>query len=376
MAQAARTPVSGGTTPHREKVTIADLAAHLSLSKGTVSRALNKYPDISRATQERVAQAAAELGYVPSPHARALTTGVIKSAGLVLNVDRDNLHKPFLSDFLDGISLALTQAGWTLSVATAASLDAAVSLQRSLLDERRVDGFILPRTLIDDPRVALMQERNAPFVMFGRTGNSRGAAWYDIDGAGAMAKAVTRLAGMGHRHIAYVGGGERYMYQTLRKNGFLSGMGGARLAVREPYLLSDAMTEMAGFDRGMQLLDLSMPPTAIVCATDLAALGVCRAISERGLIVGEDISIIAYDGIPEAAYARPPLTSFSVNLRQAGERLAALLMRRVAGEPAEDLRELAQAELVCRASDGPPVRRPEELAEALRGHNQNPREET
>ena len=90
-----------------------------------------------------------------------------------------------------------------------------------------------------------------------------------------------------------------------------------------------------------------------------------RAVAEAGLEVGRDVSVIAYDGIPEGAYATPQLTTFEVDSREAGARLAHLLIRRIRGEAPEDLRETAHARLRLRASDGPPSMTSEELRERL-----------
>ena len=95
--------------------------------------------------------------------------------------------------------------------------------------------------------------------------------------------------------------------------------------------------------------------TAIVCAVDMAALGVYRAAAEPGISIGADLSVIAYDGIPEGAWAVPPLTTFNVDSREAGERLAALLIRRIRGAKPEELRETARARLQQGGSDGPPT---------------------
>jgi LacI family transcriptional regulator len=147
------------------KVTIQDLADHLNLAKGTVSRALNKYPDIAETTRTRVEPAASDLGYRPSSHAQAIRTGLVKSIGLVLNVAGENAHKPFLSDFLNGISRRLGDDEWTLVVASAQSDAHSVEVHSRLVAEHKADGFILPRTKIDDARVNFLKSAGVPFVL-------------------------------------------------------------------------------------------------------------------------------------------------------------------------------------------------------------------
>ena len=106
----------------------------------------------------------------------------------------------------------------------------------------------------------------------------------------------------------------------------------------------------------------SKPPTALVFAVDLAALGAYDAARETGLTIGRDLSVISYDGIPEGGWANPPLTTFRVDSRMAGERLAGLLIRRIRGVDPEELRETALAELQPGGSDGPPRLSSEDIA--------------
>ncbi len=325
------------------------------MSKSTVSRALNGYSDIAQSTQARVAQAAVRMGYTPLAQAQAIRTGLVRSMGLVFNVGGHGSHRPFLTNFIDGISQRASQENWTLTVTTAQNSQGVLETIERLSNERKVDGFILPRTRVKDPRVEYLIEHDIPFIMFGRTGDPTGCGWFDIKGEDAMEQAVERLADHGHTRIGFINGLECYMYARLRLEGFKQGMARVGLHVDPHYVRRDAVTEADGEREGEALLSLPKPPTAIVCAVDLAALGVYKAAKRRGLSIGREVSIISYDGISEGEFANPPLTSFSVDNRQAGERLADLLIRRIRGAQPETLRQMGEANLIVRASDGPPV---------------------
>jgi LacI family transcriptional regulator len=136
----------------------------------------------------------------------------------------------------------------------------------------------------------------------------------------------------------------------LREEGYLRGLEKAGLTVDGALIIRDAAGREDGAAAARQLLDLPRPPTAIVAAVDLGALGAYDAAAERGVLVGRDLAILGYDGSPEGAYASPPLSSYAVDSRFAGERLAALLLRRIRGEHPESLRETASARLVLRGS--------------------------
>ena len=337
----------------RKRVTISQLAEALGLTKGTVSRALNGYPDISDSTRQRVMRQAERMGYRPLGQAQGIRTGRTRSLGLVLQMNAHDAQRPFLAEFVAGISQAAAVESWSLSVATANSKSEMLDAMERLIDERKADGFILPRTKVRDERVALCQAHGVPFVLYGRTGDQTGCAWYDILGEDAMEEAVLRLAALGHRRIGFVNSDLEFNYAVLRDQGFRTGMARAGLVVEQNLVHHGCMTPAQGERATLEMLSHATPPTALVFATDNAALGAYAACVKSGLRVGRDLSVISYDGAPEAAYADPPLTTFNVDNRLAGERLATLLIAAVRGAEPETLREAGHARLLKRGSDGP-----------------------
>ncbi len=349
-------------TGGRGRVTIADVAADLGVTKSTVSRALNGYPDISEGTRLRISRAADRLGYRPLSHAQAIRTGRVRSLGLVLQIDNEDSARPFLANFIAGVTQAASAESWTVTIATAETEAGVRETLARLVEEHKADGFILPRTLWRDGRVDMLRRDGVPFIMFGRTEDPTDCAWYDIKGEDAMRAATTRLAALGHRRIAHVPGGAQYTYSKLRIEGYRAGLQAAGLPFDADLIGGEAMTRRAGEAATRALLALPEPPTAITFAVDRAALGAYRAAQALGLRIGQELSVIAYDGIPEGAYADPGLTTFEVNSRHAGERLAKLLIERIRGTAPEKLRELAPATLVERGSDRPPHLSPDTLA--------------
>lgn len=344
------------------KLTIGDLARHLGVSKGTVSRALSGYPDISQATKDRVLKAANELGYRPSSYAQSLKTGSAKSVALIFSVTGDTVQAASLPELLDGISWRLGEDNWTLTVATASSDQTDLDLQLRLIEEKKVDGFIIPRTKYGDARITLMHEHDMPFVLYGRTDAPENAAWFDVETETAMKDAVIRLTGLGHTRIGYIGTDAAYYMSGLREGGYKAGLSIAGLTFDPELARANGMSLDSGRVNAHSLLSLPEPPTAIVCAMDAAALGAYRAIAALGLEVGRDVSVVGYDGIPEGRYVSPKLTTFANDSRQAGVVLADLLLRRLRGEATEMLRVTRPAELVEGGSDGPPQKTSEELA--------------
>ena len=347
----ASTILSDGSS--RARVTISDVADALNLTKSTVSRALNGYPDISESTQLRVKRMAERMNYQPLSHAQAIKTGRTRSLGFVLQLADHDAQRPFLAEFLAGLSAGSTAQGYTLTVASADSEAHLIETFRTLLRDRKADGFILPRVMVDDPRVELLRAAEVPFVLFGRQADPKGCCWFDIRGEEAMQEAVMHLSELGHSRIGFINGGTIYSYAKLRGEGFKAGMAQAGLAVDPDLICENAVTLDDGREATAALLDMAQPPTAIVCAVDQVALGVYRAAADRGITIGRDLSVVGYDGIQEGVHAQPPLTTFAVDNRAAGVELATLLVKCIRGEPSEDLRKTAKAAFVRRGSTGP-----------------------
>ena len=356
---AAPTPRS-----RRGRVTISDVSDALGLTKSTVSRALNGYADISETTRLKVRRKADAMGYRPLSQAQAIRTGLSRSLGLIIQQSDHDAHRPFLAEFLAGVSDAASAEGYTLTVASSASEETTLETFRAMLADHKADGFILPRARLEDDRITLLRQEDVPFVLFGRTRDPEGCAWFDIEGEAAIAGAVDRLVALGHTRIAYLGGFESYTYATLREQGFREAMARAELTVDEDRVIGNCVTRESGSAAAARLLALPDRPTAIVCAVDMAALGVYRAAEAFGLAIGRDLSVIGYDGIPEGVHADPPLSTFAVDNHYSGARLAALLIRRIRGDAPETLRELASARFQDRGSIGPPVSTDRETAPA------------
>jgi len=357
----------------RGSVTIDDVARHVGVAKGTVSRVLNNYTDISDDTRKRILKAVQDLGYQPSATARNLKRGRQDTLGIVIPVGHGNGADPFLAQFIDGIARALDESGLDLLVTTAHSREHVIATMKRLIARRKVDGFIVTRTEVDDPRIAYLTEQTFPFVTHGRTGDPTGYAWFDIDNEAAFADGVRHLYSLGHERIGFIGGSPDLNFARQRRDGYRQGL--EALGVRhDPELETlQAINEKGGFAGAETLLAHKAPPTALLCVTDALAIGAVQFCREIGLKAGSDVTVIGYDGLPVGEYLDPPLTTFSQSAQEAGGRVARMLIDVLDGKPSRSLQELAKAKLIRRASDGAPSMTSAALANALRDRlNQQP----
>lgn len=338
----------------QDRVTISDLSRELGLTKGTISRALNGYTDISERTRLRVEKTAERMGYRPLIQAQAIRTGRSQSLGYVIQTGDYDAQKPFLAEFLAGACSAAASEGWTLSISEAETLPDLQLRMRQLVQDRKADGFILPRTWSDDPRVSHLRDLEVPFVLYGRVENPAGCAWYDVKGGAAMRDAVARLSALGHRRIAYIGGGRLYHYEKLRLRGYLSGLEQAGLPFDQRLVLEDVVTLSQGRMAASALMkNDGIRPTALIYAVDAAAKGAWDAAVELGIDIGTDLSVVSYGCAQDNLALKPSLARYEMDIRRAGHQLAHLLIRRIRGELPETLRVEEDAVYMPGASVAP-----------------------
>ena len=337
------------------EVRINDLALELGLTKGTVSRALNGYKDISTKTRQRVTEVARIRGYVPTTQARRLAMGLTETIGLVLPPMPSQPVNTFVSEFIDSISTALNIHGYDLLVHSVNSEESEVEQYKRLVQSRKVDGFIILRTLEVDPRVDYLLKEGFPFVTHGRTARMAEHDWFDIDGEKAFMDATSHLIKLGHHRVGFVGGGKEFFSAQLRLKGY-------RKMMEETYHKKISslehpgnLTGLGGETAARNLLKQNSPPTAILCANDATALGVIKAARELGLQIPQQLSVIGYDGIALGGYLDPPLTTLTFSIEESGREIVAMLLRRLKGPDLPVTSKLASATLKLRGSEGPPA---------------------
>lgn len=338
----------------RKKTSLRDLAERLNLSMTTVSRALNGYSDVSAKTRERVRQVAQELGYTPNAQARRLTSGSTEAIGFVMSDVDAYFGDPYFAELLAGLTDVLNQADLDLVISCASAPDEQLATYQRLVEAQRVDGLILDRTRMSDPRVEYLLDQGFPFVAFGQTDRKAEHAFLDFDGEEAFAAVANRLIDLGHRRIAMIGADPSYNFVRLRRLGYERALKAAGLKIDPTYYLADGFSLDAGARSTAALLERPYPPTAIMCIDDSTAMGVVDALRQHGLRAGRDVAVTGYNDVASARLCDPPLTTVAMPARRAGRKLADMLLALLRGSALTDLQEIWTPELVVRGSDGPP----------------------
>jgi LacI family transcriptional regulator len=325
---------------------LKQLAQSLGLSITTVSRALDGYADVSAATRERVRQAADEAGYRPNASARRLRKQRAELVAVTLPSEPGHIGPAHFLEMLSGCAEHLATAGLNLVIAPVPSGESELDMCRRFVDGQRVDAMLLVRTKRRDDRVEFLQSRGIPFVTNGRTESTIQHPFIDGDGLSGFHRATLRFQDAGHRRIGHIAGPQDYFFAHERKKGW-------EMAMRDRGLPADlcveqAPTEQGGYEAALAMLNRPDRPTALVCATDEMAIGVLRALRE--VDGGETISLVGHDDLPIGSFTSPALSSMRMTGGNLGRSFASLLLRTIAGEPAETLQELHAIEFVDRDS--------------------------
>lgn len=339
---------------------LRELSEQLGLSQTTVSRALNGYPEVSEATRLKVQTAARVHDYQPDARARNLATGQARAIGHVIPQSaKHEMVNVVFADFIAGAGEIYGQNGYDLLMSMVDD-DAEVQAYHAMVRKRSVDGVIVHAPTRDDPRIALLRDLGVPFVVHGRaTDVTADYSWLDVNNTRAFDRATQFLIELGHSRIALINGLERMDFAHRRREGFTAALHAHGLTPNPDWMRSAEMTEPFGYDSARDMLAGDRPPTAFVASSIVIAMGIRRAIEERGLVMGRDVSVICFDDMisyfPNGA-AAPIFTATRSSVREAGRRCAQMLLAQIETPGAPDIRQLWEADLVLGISTGPAPR--------------------
>ncbi|MER9397610.1 LacI family transcriptional regulator [Mesorhizobium sp. M0615] len=309
---------------------LKQIAAELSLSVTTVSRALKDGREVHPATIARVKEVAQRVGYVPNHHGFALKTGRTLTMTAIYPMEtQDHLSDLLKLPLIEGMTLAARQAGYSLSIySTTPDDDPIESVQRQL-QAGSTDGLIITRMVSGDPRVKLLLDRGMPFVAFGRTDLDTAYPYVDIDNEQIAYEATRRLVDKGCRRIALqllVPGDQA---SAMRLSGYGRAMAEAGIPIDQS-LIGHGMFTMessaAWFDR---MLAWSDPPTGLACANELGLLGALHALGRRGLAPGSDIHIVTRDSTRLSRFLPAKIGVHFVDIAGVGRKLVEVLESRI-----------------------------------------------
>jgi DNA-binding LacI/PurR family transcriptional regulator len=332
-------------------VTMADVARSAGVSTMTVSNVINGRPRVGAATRERVLASISELGYqvnLAARHLRAGRTGVV---GLAV----PELERPYFAQLAGRLADRFEAHGLRIVMErTGASREGeidAVAFSRL----RMYDGLILSVVDIDPAELSQLRT-DAPVVMIGERALPSRFDHVMMDNVDGARQATAHLLASGARRIAMLGGdpaGTANM-PALRAEGYTLAHADAGVPVDPELNVRSSFRLQDGYDAIRSLLDRGTRFDAVFALTDVVAMGALRALADAGLRAPDDVQVVGFDDIDEAAYLVPSLSTVNPGHEEMADRITALLTAQIAGGPTGDPQEVVvPARLVRRGTTAP-----------------------
>jgi LacI family transcriptional regulator len=331
-------------------VTIYDVARESGVSYSTVSRVLNGFEFVKDGTRQKVLEAAEKLGYVANLQARSLAGGRSSVIGVLV----PGIDNSYITEIVAGIDDELAKANFNLMLHTTHRHSGKEAQYVNMIANGMSDGILLVVPLAIEAYLSSLRDRQFPYVLIDQHDSLGKSAEIVTTNRQGAYEAVSYLIELGHRRIAFITG-LMELYSTYeRLAGYKDALADHNIPVIEDYIVEGDFWEKEAYIATNKLLSLDPLPTAIFASNDLTALGAMVSIREHGLSIPEDISIIGFDDIPQAAYVHPTLTTVRQPLVQMGRAAVNLLLETLDNSDLPPRQVMLDTELIIRDSCQPP----------------------
>jgi LacI family transcriptional regulator len=336
--------------------TIDDVASLAGVSIKTVSRVVNREPNVRQSTQDKVEKAIAELDYSPNPSARNLASHRAKL--IVLVYDDPSAYEVPSSGYIikmqQGALKACRASGFELLIHPCNYRNSNVVKElQALIGQVRPAGIIVAAPLSNMPTIVqAVSATDTPCVRLStgfKNGNEYSVATNDSESSAEM---TCHLASLGHRRIAFIKGNKRHKAVGNRFDGYKEGLQQSGLPFSEELVVEGDNSFGSGERCAEELLKLRPRPTAIFCANDDMAAGVLRVTTRRGIDVPGEISLAGCDDISLAQQIYPALTTIRQPLEAMAETASLALIDYARGKPHAPELEIIPSKIQIRDSTG------------------------
>ena len=319
----------------RRALNISQIADELGVSKTTVSRAISGKGRVSEDTRNRVLDYIRQHNYRPNLVARGLAQQKTYNVALVIPRHFQQLDLAFLRHTMGSVYELATQNDYDVLLSMVSERD--VTPLRRLLDNRKIDGAILTRTIQHDPLIPLLQEYGLPFVAMGRP-TDEGVYSVDNDQVGGARELVTLLLMKGLQRIAILGGTMLYTVNGSRVAGYRKAHEQMGVPVDERLIF----TELESDSQRLNALDkaLSLNPDCLLCMDEEVASLMIRTLRQRGIRVPEQIKVASLYDTNELVNLNPQVSAVRYDAFQLGNMAMQQLMSLIDGTPTEQRVEL------------------------------------
>ena len=330
--------------------TLKDVAAHAGVSVRTVSNVVSKFPHVSEDVRTRVNTAIEVLDYRPNPIARRLRTGLTGVISFIV----PEIDVPYFSELAREVIRAADSAGYRVMIDQTGHDHAHEERLLTGTDRTMLfDGMLFAPLVTSKELVAMNRTSKVPLVLLGEHDFDGSFDHVAIDNVQAASDAVTHLITTGRSLIAAIGAQPREHYATpqQRTSGYLRALVAAGFTPESTMqIAANRYSREEGYAAAASLMKADERPDALFCYSDTLAIGAMRAVFDAGLNVPDDVAVIGIDNIEEGRYARPSLSTVSLDTAFVAHEAIARLTARIADRDAPRVQVVARHELVVRGS--------------------------
>ena len=329
--------------------TIKDVAKRAGVTIGTVSRVLNNKKWVSDDCKKKVLVAIKDLHYKPQAHARRLRQKHSRICGVIAPHHTAIFSSPFFTKIMEGLEEVAAEKQYRLLLHPLNETARAQISYRTLLGDGSVDGMFVLNAWSTDASIRELTEANVPFILInGKITGGEDLPYVGFDNRGGVKKAIEHLVGLGHERIGMINGRMTTTNAMERFQAFQDMLAGNKLEFHGDWVADGDFEEEGGYKAALKILSAVRRPSAILCASDLMAIGAMRALKEKGVNVPEEMSIVGFDNMEEAAYHEPALTTVAFSAYEMGKLAAHKIFQMIAEEPLLEKATTLQAELIER----------------------------
>ena len=334
-------------------LTLEDIAKKAGVSRSTVSRVINRQPDVRETVRQRVLAVIEETGFHPNAAARTLASQRSFTIGLVLPKGVGAFFSdPYFPLLTQGIAQSCNQNDFTLGLFILDSIEDEDRTFPRISRKGLLDGILVQAGSNGDTLIERLVKADIPSVILGRPMNPQGVNYIDVENRKAARQAMDHILSLGRTRIATILGPELSTVSMDRKSGYLDAISASGVALDEHLMISTEFSETGGYLSMKKLF--AQHPDALFAASDALAYGAMRAIREQGLRVPEDIAVVGFDDLPVSPHTTQEiqLTTIHQPVLEFGIKAVELLIDRIENGCIPAKQVIVETDLVIRDTCG------------------------
>lgn len=328
-------------------VKISEVAKAAGVSTATVSRALSSPETVKPVTRERVMQVVKELDYRPNALARQLRTQETKTIVVIV----PTLTNPLFAEAIQGVEIEAGAEGYQVLVADVQKQITAENYYLNAIRQREIDGVISMSARVAEKIVKEIADEY-PLVVAIQSFPDGRIPNVSIDNVAAARAVMKHLLRMGHRRIAHITASSSLTVYQDRLDSYRDSLAEQGIPVDPGLICRGEASIRGGYEQMERLLSAGTVFEAVFCAGDTMAMGAVKSLKQHGLRVPEDVAVVGFDDVEQAAFWDPALTTIRQPKQEIGRAAFRKLLSMIRKEPMPVARDILPFELVVRESCG------------------------